>query len=127
MKPRHNSNTLIFLAGMLILSVAWISGARAMDSAVGSSPDASVTVPAVIKNPDSASVAGMPAAGATTATAEQPATTTENAMGIHAMRQRYGHDPTGVRARLGMCRKGRGGHGKGRHRHFHGGNRWKTE
>ncbi len=97
-----------------------------MDCPVSSSPVASVTVFAANKGPDSASPAGMPAAEATTATVEQPATN-ENAMGIHALRQRYGHDPTGVRARLGMCRRGRDGHGKGRHRHLHGGNRWKTE
>ena len=43
---------------------------------------------------------------------------------IRAMKQRYGQDPTGVRARLGMCRGGKGGQGGGPHRRFRGGNRW---
>ncbi len=33
---------------------------------------------------------------------------------MRALRQRYGKDPTGVRARLGLCRRGHGrGHGMG--------------
>lgn len=30
---------------------------------------------------------------------------------LQALKQRYPHDPTGVRARLGMCRRGQSGHG----------------
>jgi hypothetical protein len=45
---------------------------------------------------------------------EEPQTTTEpSAETLPALRQRYGRDATGVRARLGMCRRGHGGHGKG--------------
>jgi hypothetical protein len=34
-----------------------------------------------------------------------------------SVQQQYPQDPTGVRARLGMCRKGQGGHGGGGHHH----------
>lgn len=35
---------------------------------------------------------------------------------LPSLRHRYRHDATGVRARLGMCRRGHGGpHGKGQH------------
>jgi hypothetical protein len=45
---------------------------------------------------------------------------------LQALRQRYRQDPTGVRARLGMCRRGQGGHGGGHYRHRHGDERWPT-
>jgi len=40
---------------------------------------------------------------------------------LQTLRQRYLQDPTGVRARLGMCRRGRDGHGPhgGPHRGGH--------
>ncbi|MCL1979623.1 MAG: hypothetical protein FWG62_00910 [Proteobacteria bacterium] len=42
----------------------------------------------------------------------------ENPQEYQYLRHRYRQDPTGVRARLGMCREGHeGGH---RHRHRHG-------
>ncbi len=45
---------------------------------------------------------------------EEPQATTEpSAETLPTLRQRYGRDATGVRARLGMCRRGHGGHGKG--------------
>lgn len=44
---------------------------------------------------------------------EEPQTTTEpSAETLPTLRQRYDRDATGVRARLGMCRRGHGGHGK---------------
>lgn len=48
---------------------------------------------------------------------------------IQVLKERYGQDPTGVRARLGMCRRGPGGQGmhrgqNGHHRHWRGGERW---
>ncbi len=60
---------------------------------------------------------------------ETTAAPSEETADILTMKQRYGHDPTGVRARLGMCRRGQGrhGHGGGRHRQFRGGNRWQGE
>lgn len=46
---------------------------------------------------------------------------------ILTMKQRYRQDPTGVRARLGLCRKGKGGPGNGPPGGFRGGKRWDTE
>lgn len=51
---------------------------------------------------------------------------TEEAVDCRAMKRRYNRDATGVRARLGMCRKGKNGQGGGQHRHFRGGDRWNT-
>jgi len=47
-----------------------------------------------------------------------------NAADLDATKQRYDRDPTGVRARLGLCGRGKGGPGCGRHRRYHGGNQW---
>ncbi|MGE4559477.1 MAG: hypothetical protein AB7E77_04720 [Desulfobulbus sp.] len=44
-----------------------------------------------------------------------PAADEQEAEDLQALRQRYGQDRTGVRARLGMCRRG------------HGGGRWKGQ
>jgi len=46
-----------------------------------------------------------------------------------SVQQQYPQDPTGVRARLGMCRKGQGGHGGGgHHRRFRGGGmQWNSQ
>lgn len=38
----------------------------------------------------------------------------ETSEDLPTLRQRYGQDATGVRARLGMCRHGHGGHGQWR-------------
>ena len=49
---------------------------------------------------------------------QEASATTENAVpeDLPSLRQRYRHDATGVRARLGMCRRGHGGpHGNGQH------------
>jgi len=45
---------------------------------------------------------------------EPQAPSDPSAEALPTLRQRYGRDATGVRARLGMCRRGHGGgHGKG--------------
>jgi hypothetical protein len=51
---------------------------------------------------------------------------TNQAVDFRAMKRRYGRDATGVRARLGMCRKGENGQSGGPHRRFRGGDRWNT-
>ncbi|MDD2465077.1 MAG: hypothetical protein PHI97_13855 [Desulfobulbus sp.] len=58
----------------------------------------------------------QPAATSPEDKVEQPANpTAQSAEELQALRQRYGQDPTGARARLGMCRRGYGGgHGNGR-------------
>lgn len=45
---------------------------------------------------------------------------------FRTLKQRYRQDPTGVRARLGMCRRGQDDHGGWRHRHRHGGEQWQN-
>jgi len=55
---------------------------------------------------------------------ETGTTTPEEEANIRAMNQRYGQDATGVRARLGMCRQGQGGQGRGYRHRFRGGNQW---
>ncbi|MGD9949215.1 MAG: hypothetical protein AB7U29_12150 [Desulfobulbus sp.] len=64
-----------------------------------------------------------PVETAPNSTVEQsgPPPEAQNSEDLQALRQRYGQDPTGVRARLGMCRRGHGGglgngrgHGRGR-------------
>jgi hypothetical protein len=47
----------------------------------------------------------------------------ENPNDIQVLKQRYNRDATGVRARLGMCRKEQGGPG-GHHRRHRGGEQW---
>ncbi len=72
--------------------------------------------------------AGASAENKVTATAptgnEQQQTKTvppEETVDMRTLREQYRQDPTGVRARLGMCRRGQGGHGGGHHRHYRGG------
>lgn len=46
---------------------------------------------------------------------------------LQTLKQRYLHDPTGVRARLGMCRRGQDGHGPhrgGQQRRHRGAEPW---
>ncbi|ADW17208.1 hypothetical protein Despr_1036 [Desulfobulbus propionicus DSM 2032] len=56
----------------------------------------------------------------------------ESQENIHVLKQRYGQDPTGVRARLGLCRRGHhGGHGMHRgqacpQQRYRGGERWRS-
>lgn len=53
----------------------------------------------------------------------------ETADDTTSVQRQYPEDPTGVRARLGMCRKGQGGHGGGgHHRRFRGGGmQWNSQ
>jgi len=65
----------------------------------------------------------QPAAEA--ATQESTEATPGNIDDLDATKQRYDRDPTGARARLGLCGRGKGGPGCGRHRGHHGGNQWR--
>lgn len=84
--------------------------------AAGSGPESR---PPCAANPAPA----LPPAGteATSTKAQGPG---EEPADLEALRQRYNQDPTGVRARLGFCGRGRGGPGCGRHRRGGGGPRW---
>jgi hypothetical protein len=127
MKQQRNNSSPRLLIWALALGIASASWAGEKKCPFAGSPEAPARIPLVTRdNAAPVPAAGVSAAGTTT-TADQIATPSEDTTDILTMKQRYGHDPTGVRARLGMCRKGRYGHGKGRHRHFRGGNRWKTE
>jgi hypothetical protein len=85
--------------------------------------------------PSEAPVAYPPANSATSVTpvpdgAEQQQADngqTEETVDIQTLKQRYNQDSTGVRARLGMCCKGKGGHGGGRHRRHRGGEQWNNQ
>jgi len=87
------------------------------------------------KAPSEAPVAYPPANSATSVTPvpdggeQQQAGNgqTEETVDIQTLKQRYNRDSTGVRARLGMCCKGKGGHGGGRHRHHRGGEQWNNQ
>lgn len=61
----------------------------------------------------------------------RPATGADSGQGpdIGILKRRYGHDPTGARARLGMCRRGQHPHplhNDGPHRRHRGGERGTT-
>ena len=131
MKQRINNKAFVLL--VLALTVPLLLGlgtGETADRAATSSAGGKVSAPTSVveKNtpPYAASVSSpdQPVADDVTqgATEVQPDEATE----ILAMKQRYCQDATGVRARLGLCGKGKGGPGCGQHRRFRGGNRWNT-
>ena len=69
------------------------------------------------EEPAGATGTALPEKAATQATADSAATKEE----MRELKAHYRQDPTGVRARLGMCRRGESGGHPGRHRRFHGG------
>jgi hypothetical protein len=115
--PRRN-NTL-FLLLLLAFSLPLLLQAAETDNRAPS--EAPVAHPPAT---NAASVAPVPDGGE-----QQQAGNgqTEETVDIQTLKQRYNQDSTGVRARLGMCRQGQGGHGGGRHRRHRGGEQWNNQ
>jgi hypothetical protein len=117
MKLLRRNNTLFFLL-LLAFSLPLLLYAAETDNRAPS--EAPVAYPSVTSAP---SVTPVPDEG------EQRQADngqTEETVDIQTLKQRYNQDSTGVRARLGMCRQGQGGHGGGRHHRYRGGEQWTT-
>lgn len=115
--PRRTNNLLALLALLLLACCPphlQAAEAEPQQSATASpAPSEQATRPGP----------NCPAAYPPTADAQQSQqadTEQDNEDNLQTLRQRYRHDPTGVRARLGMCRRGQGG-GYGPHGGRHGG------
>lgn len=117
MKPQPNlTNNLLALLALLLLACCppHLQAAEA-------EPQQSATASAAPSEQATRPAPNCPAAHPPTADAQQTQQAdTDNEDDLHTLRQRYRHDPTGVRARLGMCRRGQGG-GYGPHGGRHGG------
>lgn len=119
MKPQPNLTNLFALLALLLLTCCppWrlqAAEAEPQQSATAS-PAPSEQAPRPAPN--------CPAAYPPTADGQQTQqadSVQDNEDDLQTLRQRYRHDPTGVRARLGMCRRGQGG-GHGPHGGRHGG------
>lgn len=122
MKPPRGNNPLLVL---LLLTLCLPLGLQAAEPGDRATPEAAAPSQAGAAPPAEA-VSPSPALdeGAT-----PPANNdqTEERATFQAMKQRYRQDPTGVRARLGMCRKGQAGHGGGPHRRHRGGEQWNRQ
>ncbi len=106
MQPSNRAKLLPLLLCLALALPAWFqASARAADS----SGQEQATAPA-------ASAAGQPPEPLPPETADDTT----------SVQRQYPEDPTGVRARLGLCRKGQDGPGGGgHHRRFRGGGmRW---
>ena len=105
--PRRNNLFLwfFFLAIMLPLPL------HAAEGDVGTSAENKVTATAPTGNEQQQTKAVPP----------------DETVDMQTLREQYRQDPTGVRARLGMCRKGQGGHGGGCHRRHRGGEQWNNQ
>ncbi|MBV5318669.1 MAG: hypothetical protein JZU50_12780 [Desulfobulbaceae bacterium] len=129
MQLRTNLNLLLILilAQGLALTLT-LAPARAADLPITEASDSKPAAPApAAAQPVIQSAAVIPP---TTPNLPAPPDPSQAAPGetndLNALRQRYGHDPTGVRARLGLCGRGQGGPGCGQHRRYRGGNQWNT-
>ena len=108
MKPPHRNKPFLlflFLAIMLPLPL------HAAEGNAGASAENKVTATAPTGNEQQQTKAVPP----------------DETVDMQTLREQYRQDPTGVRARLGMCRKGQGGHGGGRHRRHRGGEQWNNQ
>lgn len=114
MKPPRGNNPLLVL---LLLTLCLPLGLQAAEPGDRVTPEAAApsqtgtAPPALDEGPT------PPASG--DQTGEQAA--------FQAMKKRYRQDPTGVRARLGMCRRGQAGHDGGPHRRHRGGEQWNRQ
>jgi len=120
MKPRlRHTAPLLYI---LVLALALLLGT---ETAATADQDSSTPTPAATTQ------GRIPPCAAEKSPLIRPAAEAEavgqsdEAVDFRAMKRRYGRDATGVRARLGMCRKGNGQSG-GPHRHFRGGDRWNS-
>ncbi len=118
MKPQPHPTNILALLALLLLACCpphlQAAEAEPQQSATASpAPSEQATRPAP----------NCPAAHPPTADGQQTQqadSVQDNEDDLQTLRQRYRHDPTGVRARLGMCRRGQGG-GYGPHGGRHGG------
>jgi hypothetical protein len=127
MKPRLTDPAPLFL--VLVLSVALLLGPETDAIADQGSTTATPAATTQEKIPPCAAEGSPPVRPAADAEAVEPAAPggqADQAIDCRAMKRRYSRDATGVRARLGMCRKGGNGQSGGPHRHFRGGERWNT-
>jgi hypothetical protein len=103
-RQRLKHSLLVFLIGLAALSHFELSRVAAAETETPA--PATPAAPSPESTPQPSPVA--------------PPETIENGP---CLKHRYPQDPTGARARLGMCRGGEHGQG-GRHRHLHGGPWW---
>jgi hypothetical protein len=116
MKLRHRYSIFLFLALLVFFVPPILHGAEMCNGAPAKAP-------AELSPADAApSVLPQPEEGAKKQAANSQ---TEETNELQTLKQRYNKDSTGVRARLGMCRKEQGGHG-GHHRRYRGGERWNS-
>jgi|GEM_PF-3178657 len=127
MKPRLSHPTPLLLILVLALTLLLGPGPAATADQDGTTATPAAT-PRERIPPCAAdeSPPARPAADAEAVESEASEGQPDEAVDFRAMKRRYGRDATGVRARLGMCRKGGNGQNGGPHRHFRGGERWNT-
>lgn len=118
MKPQPHPTNILALLALLLLACCppHLQAAEA-------EPQQSATASAAPSEQAARPAPNCPAAHPPTADAQQTQqadTVQDNEAELQTLRQRYRHDPTGVRARLGVCRRGQGG-GYGPHGGRHGG------
>jgi len=108
MKRPFKNQALFFL---LLLAVLLPFGLRAAETGerAAFTAQAAPAADAAVPSPAPAEATPQPAAG-------QP----DEEEAFQALKHRYRQDPTGVRARLGLCRRGQGERGGGHHHHRHG-------
>lgn len=119
MKPQPNRTNLLALLALLLLACCPPQPLQAAEA----EPQQSATTSAAPAEQATRPGPNCPAAYPPTADAQQAQQADagqDNEAELQTLRQRYRHDPTGVRARLGMCRRGQGG-GYGPHGGRHGG------
>lgn len=131
MKQRINNKAFVLL--VLALTVTLLLGletGETADQAETNSAGGKVSPPtSVVEKNTPPYAAGVPATDQPVADDTTPGATgvqPDEAAEILAMKLRYCQDATGVRARLGLCGRGKGGPGCGQHGRFRGGNRWNT-
>lgn len=120
--PRGNTSFII----LLLLTLCLPLGLQAAEPGDRATPEAAA--------PSQAGTAPLPAEAVPPPPALDEGTTppasggqTEERAAFQAMKQRYRQDPTGVRARLGMCRRGQAWQDGGPHRRHRGGEQWNRQ
>ncbi len=106
--PRRNNLFLLFL----FLAITLPLPLHAAEGNAGASAEKKVTATASTGNEQQQTKAVPPP---------------DETVDMQTLREQYRQDPTGVRARLGMCRQGKNGHGGGRHRRHRGGEQWNNQ
>ena len=130
-RPRNKTTIIGGAVVFFVLLLLWglTAGSNKETAKQGTHPlpAAALTPPEQSSSPSQTVNKAIPAAGTQPAKAAQSEEEAEQP-DINTMKQRYDQDPTGARARLGMCRKGMRQDGQGgRHRRFRGGHRWNDQ